>query len=79
MNKGLKTITSNNFSRALRNLDLFLSPYETELLVNSLETEKHHILSLKNSKNLEHKMIVFFFYYEKTFGSMYFFNFTLLF
>lgn len=50
MNKGLKTITTNNFSRALKNLDLILSPYETELLVNSLETEKHLILSLKNSK-----------------------------
>jgi len=49
MNKGLKTITMNNFSRALKNLDLFLSPYEMELLVNSLETEKHLILSLKNS------------------------------
>lgn len=57
MNKGLKTISVNNFSRALKNLDLFLSPYEMELLVNSLETEKHHILSLKNIIDSEEAVI----------------------
>lgn len=51
MNKGLKTITLFNFKKALKNLNLFLSPYETDLLIQSLETEKPEILNVKYCNN----------------------------
>ncbi|EAS04958.2 EF hand protein (macronuclear) [Tetrahymena thermophila SB210] len=47
MNRGLKTIQLQNFERAIRNLQLSLTPYEYEILIKSLQSEKYNVLQIQ--------------------------------
>ncbi|KAL4481140.1 hypothetical protein ABPG72_015095 [Tetrahymena utriculariae] len=47
MNRGLKNIQLQNFERAIRNLQLSLTPYEQEILIKSLQSEKYNVLQIQ--------------------------------